>query len=141
MSSTSGDFLSLGTEGGGAPEGLEAELPDSPGLPDESWAGFGEAPEWRLGFPERWLFDSPDEEVSVLAFAWLFALPREWPLGFDFADDDFSGCAADSDFGEAVDGAGDSVVGACSPAGSGAGVEGGCACPAGGCPADGAWPA
>lgn len=118
--------MSPGSEDGGALEGFEGGPPDSTDLPAEPWVDFGEAPEWRLDFPESWLFGPPDGEVSGLAFAWLFDLFREWPLGFGFFGDAFSGRAGDSGSGEAVDGAGDSVAGACPPGGSGAGVEGGC---------------
>jgi hypothetical protein len=53
LPSSSGDFFSLDSEGGGGPEGFEGELPDPTDLPVGSWVGFGETPEWRLGFPER----------------------------------------------------------------------------------------
>jgi hypothetical protein len=112
---------------------------DSSDLPGESLVGFEPAPECRFALAVEWwwLFDPPVEEATCLASAWPFDFSSVWPFDFDFAwpfdfaDDDFSGFAGDSDFGEAVDGAGDPVVGACSSAGSGGGA-GGCACSAGG---------
>ena len=120
---------------------------DSPDLPADLPVGFAGAPECRFALAvEWWLFDPPVEEAAGLASVCPFACSPEWPLAFspeeprdcDFVDD-FSGRAGGSGFGEAVDGAGDSVVGACSPAGSGAGVVAGgdCPCPAGTCPAGG----
>jgi hypothetical protein len=125
-------FPSPGFADGGPPEGFEADVTDSP----ESPVDFG-GEECR-GLREWWLFEPPLGEVSGLAAAWSFALPREWPFAalgfdfdFDFVEEVFLGGGDDSGSGGPVDGAGDAVVG--SPAGSGAGADGGCACAEGGC--------